>query len=68
MMVLCGIHGKLLRSSNGNITLNLLKSVVSYILILQESSTNQYQVNSCGQLTLMLKYTIEIEVNIQERN
>lgn len=67
MMVLRGVHGKLL-SSNGNITLNLLKSVASYTLILQESSTNQYQVNSCGRLALMPKYTIEVEVNIQERN
>lgn len=54
MMVLQGLHGKLLRCSNGIIFLNLLKSVASYPL--EESNTNQSKVNSYGQLASKLNW------------
>lgn len=47
VMVLWGIHGKLLRCSSGKITLSLLKAVASYPL--EESSTNQSKLNSYGK-------------------
>lgn len=50
--VLQGVHGKLLRCSNSDITLNLVKSITSYPL--QESNTNQSKVNSYGQLASKL--------------